>query len=157
MVPLGYAVMVQHAQRRGVFYGYANDGMGACKNHPVVRRWVDCPDGDSLIPCYIRYILTKSINTRASTFDLLPHLLRITTIVKERMTRSKESSYPRLPLELSGALGSFHFEESTPTIGRESFDVDIVKDILEAENEDALVRDLAITSESSQETLSFDR
>jgi hypothetical protein len=73
------------------------------------------------------------------------------------MTRSKESSYPRLPLELSGALDSFHFEESTPTIGREYFNVDIVKDILEAENEDALVRDLAITSESSQKTLSFDR
>jgi len=107
-----------------------------------------------MIPCYITYILTKSTNTGASITDLLLYLLQITTIVKEKMTRSKESSHPRLPLELSGALDSFHFEESTPTIGREYFDVDIVKDILEAENEEALIRDLAITSELREKILS---
>jgi hypothetical protein len=49
-------------------------------------------------------------------------------------------------LELSGALDAFQFEESTPTIGREYLGVDIVKDILESKDADALIRDLAITS-----------
>lgn len=62
-----------------------------------------------------------------------------------KITIAKEMAL-RLPLELSGALSSFQFEESTPTIGREYFDVDIVEDILDSENGDALVRDLAITS-----------
>jgi hypothetical protein len=63
------------------------------------------------------------------------------------MAHSNEPSYHRLPLELSGALDSFQFEESTPAIGREYLNVDIVKDILDADNAKALVRDLAITSE----------
>jgi hypothetical protein len=63
------------------------------------------------------------------------------------MAHSIEPSYHRLPLELSGALDPFQFEESTPTIGREYLNVDIVKDILDADNAKALVRDLAITSE----------
>ncbi|KAM0721794.1 hypothetical protein Q7P37_002719 [Cladosporium fusiforme] len=48
-------------------------------------------------------------------------------------------------MELAGALDSFANEESTPTIGREYLKVDIVKDLLEAENSDSLIRDLAIT------------
>jgi hypothetical protein len=114
----------------------------------LCRSQVDnLSDGDFVsIPCSISYILTKFIDAEASTSVLLLKLLRTTTIFK-KMTRSNESSFPRLPLELSGALDSFRFEESTPTIGREYFQVDIVKDILDAENGEALVRDLAITSE----------
>jgi len=69
------------------------------------------------------------------------------------MADSRELVCPRAPLELSGALNAFHFEESTPMIGREYLKVDIVKDILDAENGDALVRDLAITSMSRYEGL----
>lgn len=64
------------------------------------------------------------------------------------MASSPNPNHLRLPLGLSGSLGSFRFEESTPTIGREYFDVNLVKDILDAEDGDALVRDLAITSKS---------
>lgn len=64
--------------------------------------------------------------------------------ISHNITIAKEMAL-RLPLELSGALSPFQFEESTPTIGREYVDVDIVKDILDSENGDALVRDLAIT------------
>jgi hypothetical protein len=61
----------------------------------------------------------------------------------------------RLLLELSGALSPFHFEESTPTIGREYFDVDIVNDILDSKDRDALVRDLAITSKLQEKALTL--
>ena len=47
----------------------------------------------------------------------------------------------------SGLLDDrFTFEESTPAIGREYVGVDIVQQILNAEDSDDLVRDLAITS-----------
>lgn len=55
------------------------------------------------------------------------------------------SPYPK-PLELSGALDQFTHEETTPEIGREYPDVNIVDDLLNAENSDAVLRDLAITS-----------
>lgn len=58
---------------------------------------------------------------------------------------SKGTSYPE-PLKLSGALEKFAFEESTPVIGRE-INANIVDDLLNAENADELLRDLAITSE----------
>ena len=54
-------------------------------------------------------------------------------------------SYPK-PLKLSGALNPFKFEETTPAIGREFLNVDIVDDLLNAENADERLRDLAITS-----------
>jgi hypothetical protein len=56
-----------------------------------------------------------------------------------------KTSYPK-PLKLSGALGQFKFEETTPCIGREYLGVDIVDDLLNAENSDERLRDLAITS-----------
>lgn len=60
------------------------------------------------------------------------------------------------PLDLSGALESFEFEESTPAIGREYVNIDVVKDILEADNADELIRDLAITGKYAQRnTASF--
>jgi hypothetical protein len=53
--------------------------------------------------------------------------------------------YPE-PLTLSGALDNFKYEETTPVIGREFIGVDIVDDILNAENANERLRDLAITS-----------
>lgn len=57
-----------------------------------------------------------------------------------------QKTQSRKPLTLFGALDTFRYEETTPLIGREYLDVDIVKDILESEDADALIRDLAITS-----------
>jgi hypothetical protein len=60
----------------------------------------------------------------------------------------KESTlrhYPE-PLKLSGALDHFTQEETTPVIGREFIGVNIVDDLLNAENADERLRDLAITS-----------
>ncbi|KAK3291777.1 uncharacterized protein B0H64DRAFT_408019 [Chaetomium fimeti] len=50
-----------------------------------------------------------------------------------------------VPLELSGALDKFSFEETTPEVGREYAHVNIVDDLMNAENADDLLRDLAIT------------
>ena len=55
----------------------------------------------------------------------------------------------RKPLDLSGVLDKFSYEDTTPEIGREFLNVNIVDDIMKAENADELLRDLAITSESS--------
>jgi hypothetical protein len=60
-------------------------------------------------------------------------------------TYTKATSYPQ-PLKKSGALDSFTFEEATPVIGREYPSLNIVDDILNADNADELLRDLAITS-----------
>ena len=54
----------------------------------------------------------------------------------------------RRPLELSGALDKFSYEDTTPEIGREFLNVNIVDDLIKAENADEVLRDLAITSES---------
>lgn len=56
-----------------------------------------------------------------------------------------QQKYPE-PLKPSGALDQFKFEETTPVIGREFIGVNIVDDILNAENADESLRDLAITS-----------
>ncbi|KAI1501065.1 taurine dioxygenase family protein [Biscogniauxia marginata] len=56
----------------------------------------------------------------------------------------KAKSYPE-PLNPTGALNGFSYEDTTPAIGREFLNVNIVDDILQAENADALIRDLAIT------------
>lgn len=51
-----------------------------------------------------------------------------------------------LPLKKSGVLdSSFKFEDTTPAIGREYRDTNIVDDLLNASNADDLLRDLAIT------------
>ena len=53
------------------------------------------------------------------------------------------------PLSVSGAFDSkFKFEELTPVIGREYPTVNLVDEVMNAENSDELIRDLAITSES---------
>jgi hypothetical protein len=64
------------------------------------------------------------------------------------MTSPTKQEYPA-PQKKTGALdASFKFEETTPVIGREYPEVNIVEDILNASNTDELIRDLAITSES---------
>lgn len=57
-----------------------------------------------------------------------------------------QTSFPK-PLKQSGALENFTYEDTTPVIGREFPDVNIVDDLLNASNADELIRDLAITSE----------
>ncbi|KAI0112279.1 taurine catabolism dioxygenase [Hypoxylon sp. NC0597] len=54
------------------------------------------------------------------------------------------ASYPA-PLSPTGALEKFSYEDTTPAIGREFLNVNIVDDLLNASNTDDLVRDLAIT------------
>jgi hypothetical protein len=61
------------------------------------------------------------------------------------------SRYPE-PLKPSGALDRFKYEESTPVIGREYSDVNLVDDIINAKNADELIRDLAITSKPLEST-----
>lgn len=64
------------------------------------------------------------------------------------VSSSKEATqqhYPK-PLRTSGALEQFKYEETTPIIGREFINVNIVDDLLNAENADERIRDLAITS-----------
>ncbi len=51
-------------------------------------------------------------------------------------------------LELSGALEGLKYMDLSPLLGREYKDVDLV-DLLQAPNSDDLIRDLAITSEST--------
>lgn len=64
------------------------------------------------------------------------------------MPSADQPSFPT-PLKQSGALEQFSFEETTPVIGREFLNVNIVDDILNASNADELIRDLAITSTSA--------
>lgn len=54
----------------------------------------------------------------------------------------------RKPLKPSGALDKFKYEDTTPEIGREFLDVNIVDDLWNAPNADEVLRDLAITSKS---------
>lgn len=62
-------------------------------------------------------------------------------------TTDKPVQYPTA-LKLSGALDQFDFEETTPVLGREFTNLNIVDDILNASNADELLRDLAITSKT---------
>ncbi|KAI0125350.1 taurine dioxygenase family protein [Xylariales sp. AK1849] len=72
------------------------------------------------------------------TSDLLVHSL------PSEDGSAKTRSYAE-PLRLSGALDKFPHEETTPIIGREFLNVNIVDDLLNADNADELLRDLAIT------------
>jgi hypothetical protein len=58
---------------------------------------------------------------------------------------SEQVQYPA-PLRLNGALDKFNSEDTTPAIGREFINVNIVDDLLNAANSDDLIQDLAITS-----------
>jgi hypothetical protein len=62
------------------------------------------------------------------------------------MAVQNQQTYPK-PQKTSGALdSSFKFEETTPVIGREYPEVNIVDDILNAANAEELIHDLAVTS-----------
>lgn len=61
------------------------------------------------------------------------------------MVSADQTSFPK-PLKQSGALEQFTYEDTTPVIGREFFNVNIVDDLLNAPNADQLIQDLAITS-----------
>lgn len=65
--------------------------------------------------------------------------------VKSTMVSADQTSFPK-PLKQSGALEQFTYEDTTPVIGREFFNVNIVDDLLYAPNADQLIQDLAITS-----------
>ena len=67
------------------------------------------------------------------------------TVENGNGVHSKSSTY-REPLKASGKLDAFQFEESTPVIGREYPTLNIVDDILNADNSDELLKDLAIAS-----------
>lgn len=54
----------------------------------------------------------------------------------------------REPLKLSGGLDRFDWDDTTPIIGREFPRLNIVNDVLNAQNADELIRELAITSKS---------
>ena len=73
-----------------------------------------------------------------------------TTVEQPAITLQAEehAKQAREPLSPSGALDRFEHVESTPVIGREYANVNVVNDILNAENSDELIRDLAITSTS---------
>lgn len=62
------------------------------------------------------------------------------------VTEPMTTAMPSKPMELSGALSHFLYEDTTPVIGREFTNVNIVEDLLNADNSDELLRDLAITS-----------
>lgn len=51
------------------------------------------------------------------------------------------------PIKPSGALNHIQYEDITPTIGREFFDVNIVDDILHNAKAEDCLRDLAYASE----------
>ncbi|CEJ58737.1 Putative Taurine dioxygenase family protein [Penicillium brasilianum] len=57
---------------------------------------------------------------------------------------AEQVQYPP-PLRFNGALDRFDSEDTTPAIGREFFNVNIVDDLLNAPNSDELIQDLAIT------------
>lgn len=52
----------------------------------------------------------------------------------------------RAPVKLSGAIEHLRSEDLTPAIGREYYDVNIVDDLMNAENSDDRLRDLALAS-----------
>ena len=60
---------------------------------------------------------------------------------------STEALNTRQPLKPSGILDKFGYEDVTPVIGREFPNLNLVDDILKAENADELIKELAITSE----------
>ncbi|KAK4543052.1 hypothetical protein LTR36_005829 [Oleoguttula mirabilis] len=77
---------------------------------------------------------------------MAPGLLSDLPVHPAPSTGKAEQAYPREPLKLSGALeAKVSFEDTTPTIGREFPHVNIVDDLLNADNADELLRDLAIT------------
>lgn len=61
-----------------------------------------------------------------------------------------DNAHAAEPLKPTGVLDKFAYEEVTPIIGREFPTLNIVDDLINAENSDELLRELAITSMSSK-------
>ena len=80
---------------------------------------------------------------------MAPGLVSEVAVHSAPSSDSKSQSIRREPLKLSGALDKFASEDTTPLIGREYFNVNIVDDFLNATDADELLRDLAITSTAS--------
>lgn len=75
---------------------------------------------------------------------MAPGILTETTSVQD----STEHAHAPKPLKLTGVLEKFDYEEVTPVIGREFPTLNIVDDLINAENADELLRELAITSKA---------
>ena len=60
-----------------------------------------------------------------------------------------DNAHASEPLKSTGVLEKFDYEEVTPIIGREFPKLNIVNDLINAEDSDELLRELAITSMSS--------
>ena len=54
---------------------------------------------------------------------------------------------PTKALQMGNTLEKFTYDDTTPCIGREFLNVNIVDDIMKSESPDDHIRDLAITSE----------
>lgn len=66
--------------------------------------------------------------------------------------------HARKPVRSVGALEQFDYEDLTPAIGREFRNVNIVDDLMNAENSEDRLRDLALMSEPLYELIStYDR
>lgn len=101
---------------------------------PIIKRFCAA----YLLPILqLRYIWTSFATMSTTTTTVQP---AITLQAEEPAKQHRE------PLSLSGALDQFKHEETTPVIGREYVDVNLVNDIINAENSEELIRDLAITS-----------
>lgn len=70
-----------------------------------------------------------------------------TSVPLKGQVAQQQQPLRRTPLQLTGILDHFVFEESTPAIGREYTTLDIKKDLFEAPESDARLRELAIISE----------
>jgi len=105
----------------------------------------------TVLPGFPEDLHSKYTNSSHIFYDTLPNMSP--GIIEDHgdheiPVRNKEATQQRYPepLKLSGALDHFKHEDTTPVIGREFFDVNIVNDVLNAENADELLRDVAITS-----------
>jgi len=72
----------------------------------------------------------------------------VTTTVVAEQTKTPQPQHKE-PLQLKGVLDQYESFDVTPVIGREFKDVNL-KEWLNAPNSDDLIRDLAITSTSTQ-------
>jgi hypothetical protein len=75
---------------------------------------------------------------------MAPGILSDRAVSHENEVKSKSNLNPINP---TGVLDKFGFEDVTPVIGREFPSLNIVDDLLQAEDADALLRELAVTSE----------
>lgn len=108
-----------------------------------------------LLSCISTIVYTTIGRVCAAVSSATMSTTTTTTTVPPAAVTLQADDHPkqaREPLSLSGALDRFEHVESTPVIGREYANVNVVNDIFNAEDSDALIRDLAITSMSLTES-----